>query len=93
MKNLFDTHNHCEFSFDGKRTTAQRSAQSAYEKGLGGIVFTDHYDIYIPNVPDIELPKPQDFDIEAQQNELERVQGLFDNGFKVLKGIEIKELF
>ena len=89
MKNLFDTHNHCEFSFDGKRTTAQRSAQSAYEKGLGGIVFTDHYDIYIPDVSDIELPKPQDFDIEAQQNELERVQGLFDNGFKVLKGIEI----
>ena len=89
MKNLFDTHNHCEFSFDGKRTTAQRSAQSAYEKGIGGIVFTDHYDLWAPEVPGENMPWPQDFDIIAQQAELERLQGMFNNGFKVLKGIEI----
>ena len=89
MKNLFDTHNHCEFSFDGKRTTAQRSAQSAYEKGLGGIVFTDHYDLWIPDVPGENIPRPQDFDITAQQTELNRVQSMFDDGFKVLKGIEL----
>lgn len=87
MKNLFDTHNHSEFSFDGKRTTAQRSAQSAFEKGLGGIVFTDHYDLWAPDAPN--MPWPQDFDIAAQQAELERVQNLYSNGFKVLKGIEI----
>jgi histidinol-phosphatase (PHP family) len=86
---MVDTHNHCEFSFDGKRTTAHRSAQSAFEKGLDGIVFTDHYDIYIPDVPGEELPKPQDFDITAQQNELERINSLFPDSFKVLKGIEI----
>lgn len=89
MRNLFDTHNHCEFSFDGKRTTAQRSAQSAYEKGIGGIVFTDHYDLWAPEVPGENMPWPQDFDIIAQQAELERLQGMFNNGFKVLKGIEI----
>ena len=89
MKNLFDTHNHCEFSFDGKRTTAWRSAQSAYDKGLGGIVFTDHYDLWVPEIPGEDMPRPQDFDIPAQQAELERVQGLFDDSFKVLKGIEI----
>ena len=89
MRNLFDTHNHCEFSFDGKRTTAHRSAQSAYEKGLGGIVFTDHYEVWIPEVPGEYMPRPQDFDIPAQQKELERVQSLYGDGFKVLKGIEI----
>lgn len=89
MKNLVDTHNHCEFSFDGKRTTAQRSAQSAYEKGLSGIVFTDHYDIYIPDVPGEDVPRPQDFDIETQQAEIDRVNVSFPDSFKVLKGIEI----
>ena len=29
MKNLFDNHNHCEFSFDGKRTTVEASARAA----------------------------------------------------------------
>lgn len=89
MTHFFDTHNHCEFSFDGKRTTAHRSAQSAFEKGLDGIVFTDHYDIYIPDVPGEDLPRPQDFDIAAQQAEIERVNNLFPESFKVLKGIEI----
>ena len=86
---MVDTHNHCEFSFDGKRTTAHRSAQSAFDKGLDGIVFTDHYDIYIPDVPGDDVPRPQDFDIKAQQAEIERVNGLFPENFKVLKGIEI----
>lgn len=86
---MTDTHNHCEFSFDGKRTTAHRSAQSAFEKGLDGIVFTDHYDIYIPDVPGEDVPRPQDFDIKSQQAEIERVDGLFPDSFKVLKGIEI----
>lgn len=86
---MTDAHNHCEFSFDGKRTTASRSAQSAFGKGLDGIVFTDHYDIYIPDVPGEDVPRPQDFDILAQQTEIERVNNLFPDSFKVLKGIEI----
>ena len=90
MKNLFDTHNHCQFSFDGKRTTVESSARSAYEKGLAGICFTDHYDFFVPEVnAEIETIKPQIFDISRQQAEIERVQGLYDDGFKVLKGIEI----
>ena len=86
---MVDTHNHCEFSFDGKRTTAHRSAQSAFDKGLDGIVFTDHYDIYIPEILGDTVPRPQDFDIKAQQAEIERVNSLFPENFKVLKGIEI----
>ena len=90
MKNLFDTHNHCQFSFDGKRTTIESSARSAYEKGLAGICFTDHYDFFVPDVnAEIETINPQIFDISGQQAEIDRVQGLHDDGFKVLKGIEI----
>lgn len=90
MKNLFDTHNHCQFSFDGKRTSVESSARSAFEKGIAGICFTDHYDIFVPPAEsDFETVMPQEFDIPAQQEEITRVQGLYMDGFKVLKGIEI----
>lgn len=90
MKHLFDTHNHCQFSFDGKRTTAEASALAAHEKGLAGLCFTDHHDIFIPQTdPSIVTIKPQDFDIPTQQTEIDRVQAIFSDGFKVLKGIEI----
>ena len=90
MRNLFDTHNHCQFSFDGKRTTIESSASSAFKKGLAGICFTDHYDFFVPIDSNCtETIQPQDFDIVAQQAEIERVQDLYDDGFKVLKGIEV----
>ena len=90
MKNLFDTHNHSQFSFDGKRTTVQASAISAYEKGLAGICFTEHYDFFVPlDECCTETIQPQDFDIVGQQAEIDRVQSLYTDGFKVLKGIEV----
>ena len=90
MKNLFDTHNHSQFSFDGKKTTVQASALSAYEKGLAGICFTEHYDFFVPQDECCtETIQPQDFDIIGQQTEIDRVQSLYTDGFKVLKGIEV----
>ncbi len=49
---LFDTHNHSQFSFDGWRTSVEASAKSACDKGLAGIVFTDHCDFFT-NVSDL----------------------------------------
>lgn len=90
MRNLFDTHNHSQFSFDGKRTTVQASALSAYEKGLAGICFTDHYDFFVPEDEcSTETIQPQDFEIISQQEEIDRIQSLYTDGFKVLKGIEV----
>ena len=90
MRNLFDTHNHSQFSFDGKKTTVQASALSAYEKGLAGICFTEHYDFFVPQDECCtETIQPQDFDIAGQQAEIDRVQRLYTDGFKVLKGIEV----
>ena len=90
MKNIFDCHNHCQFSFDGKRTTVEESARAARAKGLGGIAFTDHYDMFVPNSPEEDEPvSAQTFDIPGQQEEIDRVQALFGDSLKILKGLEL----
>ena len=89
---LFDNHNHSQFSFDGKKTTVEASARSASSKGLGGIAFTDHCDYYIPTFKTAyESVVPEQFDIKAQQEEIDRVRAVMcsSEGFKILKGIEI----
>ena len=90
MSKFFDNHNHCQFSFDGHRTTVEKSAQSAIQKGLGGICFTDHCDFYVPPMKAAyEKLVPEEFDIEAQQAEIDRVNKVMPEGFKIFKGIEI----
>lgn len=89
MKNLFDNHNHSEFSFDGKRTSIEASTRAAYEKGLGGLCFSDHYDIYVPEETLKISPHSCELaDIPAQRAEIDRVQMLFPDT-EILKGIEI----
>ena len=90
MTGLFDNHNHSEFSFDGKRASVERSAISAKNKGLGGICFSDHCDFYVPPMKaSFEDLVPEYFNVTEQQAEIDRVQELCGNDFKILKGIEI----
>lgn len=90
MKGLFDNHNHSQFSFDGKKTTVESSALAAKEKGLGGICFSDHCDFYVPPMKaSFEDLVPEHFDITQQQAEIDRIQALTGDRFKILKGIEI----
>ncbi len=84
---LFDNHNHSQFSFDGWRTTVEQSVISAMEKGLGGICFTDHCDFATPEMG-FEDPLKEVFDVDAQQKEIDRVREIY-SGIKVLKGIEV----
>ncbi len=85
---LFDNHNHSQFSFDGKRTTVEASANYAAEQGLGGICFSDHCDFFVPPMKaDFEDIQQEWFDIPSQQKEIDRVQPLVP--VKLLKGIEI----
>ncbi len=96
---FFDTHNHSQFSFDGKGTTVEKSALAAAEKGFGGICFTDHCDFYVPKMKEEFEPIVSEvFDVEAQQAEIDRVNGLVADGtlgkttsrkFKIFKGIEL----
>ncbi len=83
---LFDNHNHSQFSFDGFRTTVERSALSAVGKGLRGICFSDHCDFRTPEMGGDPLQEV--FDVEAQQKEIDRVRELIP-GIKILKGIEV----
>lgn len=89
MKNLFDNHNHCQFSFDGKNTSIEKSSRAALIKGLGGLCFTDHNDIFVPAETKAQNSHADDqLDIKAQQAEIGRVQEMFPE-IKVLKGIEL----
>ncbi|MCQ2146105.1 MAG: histidinol-phosphatase HisJ family protein [Bacteroidales bacterium] len=93
MSRFFDNHNHCQFSFDGGRTTAEASARAAYKDGLCGMCFTDHYDPYTPPMKAaFEDMVPEVFDVPSQQAEIDRVNSVLKSEgipFKVFKGIEI----
>ncbi len=84
---LYDNHNHSQFSFDGWRTTLESSAHSAVQKGLKGICFTDHCDFATPEMGFVD-PLKEVFDVVAQQKEIDRVQTLYPE-IKILKGIEV----
>ncbi len=83
---FFDTHVHSQFSFDGSRTSVERSAREAIVGGLGGICITDHNDIFVPSgkAGHGETGK-EDFDVAAQQAEIDRVNAAIASG-KVEKG-------
>mgnify|MGYP003319638083 CR=1 FL=1 len=91
MRNLFDNHSHSNFSFDGMKTSIQASTESAAARGLGGICFTDHCDFFIPSAKINEKQELDEvFDIKAQQEEIDRVQGQFRDGFKVLLDMTVE---
>lgn len=91
---LFDNHNHSDFSFDGKRTSVEKSVRAAVEAGLEGMAFTDHCDFFVPAMKaEFEDLVPETFDIKAQQAEIDRVQRMLESEehrqFRILKGIEL----
>lgn len=96
---LFDNHNHSQFSFDGGRTTVEKSARAACRNGLTGICFTDHCDFFVPPMKAMHEDLVSEvFDVEAQQKEIDRVNQVFNNEglktedgkpFRIFKGIEI----
>lgn len=103
MNHFFDNHNHCQFSFDGKRTTVEKTARAAYAQGLGGICFTDHCDFFVPKMKaSFEEYVSEVFEVEPRNEEIDRVNGIIAQGgfeadrtkdsapdFRIFKGIEI----
>ena len=89
----FDNHNHTQFSFDGQKADLEKSVRMAAQSGLGGICFTDHCDLHVPKMKErYEPPTDEEFDVEGQQREIDRVKALFlgeDCFPKVFKGVEI----
>ncbi len=78
---LFDNHNHSQFSFDGRRTTVEDTTREAIRKGLGGLCFTDHCDFYVPPMKaGFEKHVPEEFDVEARNAEIDRINALVRSG-------------
>ena len=89
MGRLYDNHNHSQFSFDGKNASVEASARAGKAVGLSGMCFTDHCDFYVPAMKaSFEHCIPEQFDIAAQQAEIDRVREDSD-GFMIFKGVEI----
>ena len=78
---LYDNHNHCQFSFDGERTTVEATTAEAIRKGLGGLCFTDHCDFFVPPMKaDHEDYVSEVFDVDARNQEIDRVNALVHTG-------------
>lgn len=89
MTKLYDNHNHSQFSFDGKKASVETSARAAAAAGLAGLCFTDHCDFYVPPMKaEHEHLVPEQFDIRAQQAEIDRVRNMVPE-VEIFKGIEI----
>ena len=88
MGKLYDNHNHSQFSFDGTHASIEGAAKAAQGKGLSGICFTDHCDFFVPEMKaEFEALVPEVFDIEAQQEEIDRVSAV--SGIRIFKGVEL----
>ena len=88
--NLFDNHNHSEFSFDCHGSSVELSAKAAIEAGLAGITFTDHYDLKSPGMIANGLTRDETFDINGQQAQIDKMRKEeWCQGFKIMKGIEL----
>ena len=85
LKILWDCHMHSSFSADSD-TPMEVMIQTAIEKGLEGICFTEHFD---PDYPD--TPENLDFslDIPAYRQKLESLADTFKDQINVNFGIEL----
>lgn len=90
MTDLYDNHNHSQFSFDGGRTSVGKTVNSAIGKGLAGVCFTDHCDFFVPPMKaQHEEYVPEVFDVGARNAEIDKVNAKCPQDFHVFKGIEI----
>lgn len=85
---FFDNHTHTTFSPDSS-ITLKEAVETALERNLAGIAFTDHFDID-PNLKDIEF----NFNPIEQQAAIDKIAfdyklGTAGRDLQLLKGIEV----
>lgn len=80
---LWDTHMHCYFSGDSE-TPPESMIQSAIQKGLDGICFTDHLDYDYKEEPGLFL-----LDFDAYRKEISTLQEKHMTQLSILWGIEL----
>lgn len=80
---LWDTHMHSNFSGDSE-ALPEDMVESAIQKKLGGICFTDHLDIDYPDDPDLFL-----LDLQKYTSSVLTLQNNYRTTFPILLGIEL----
>jgi histidinol-phosphatase (PHP family) len=81
---MFDNHTHTTFSIDSL-LDPQRACETAIEKGLKGIAFTDHLDFDYPGQDESVI-----IDFNKYLEYMEEIKQKYQsNDFKVIKGIEV----
>lgn len=80
---MFDSHTHSFFSKDS-RGSPELLCQAAIQKGLDGIIITDHLDYDFPG-----YTESSGIDFDAYLNYISRVSARYAPALKVLKGVEV----
>lgn len=80
---MFDYHMHSDFSADCE-TPMEDTIESAIDKGLSEICFTEHIDYEYPD-PTIEF----DLDLEGYREKIQEVQAKYKDKISIKKGVEI----
>lgn len=80
---FIDCHTHSSFSIDSQMP-AKDGVNSAINNGLGGLIFTDHFDLDYPN-PEYKFT----FDFAVRSEFLDNLRREFGDRAKILKGLEL----
>ena len=83
ISGLWDVHMHSQFSGDSQ-TPQEAMIQSAIEKGLSGICFTDHLDIDYPEEPGLFL-----LDLPNYTSSVSAYQKTYASKIPILLGVEL----
>lgn len=80
---MFDYHMHSNFSADCT-TSMEKMVDSAIDKGLKEICFTEHIDYKYPDDSIVF-----EFDLRAYDTEIKRLQEIYEGQIRIQKGVEI----
>ncbi len=81
---IIDSHTHSTFSPDGK-ISLEEGVVTARERGLGGLVFTDHLELAHPDIATWNTP----FDIEQRSHLIDQLRTEHAGTIKIFKGFEL----
>ena len=85
---LYDVHLHSRFSTDS-REEPENIAETAISKGLRGICFTDHMDLYFPEECSKKSGGDFTFDLDGYFEELDELKAKYRNRLDIRIGMEI----
>jgi histidinol-phosphatase (PHP family) len=84
LKSIIDSHTHSSFSPDSEMSLKE-AVGGACERGLGGIVITDHLELAHPDTVTWQTP----FDIKGRSQHINQLRQEHKEEFKILKGLEL----